>query len=704
MAFKIRNKYLARCKTCGKQVKVGSGWSTKNNGGRWFSVCDDLRCASLQGVEGVGAPEKRELLTQGDRLAIQMPYDKSALPLLRSLPGARWDSQAKVWTCSVSAPDRSRVLEIADRLKLDVPDELRVVEDSRRTDALKRVDGTPLFPFQVDGVEFLALKTRALLADDMGLGKTVQVLMALENDSRTLVVCPNSVRYVWRDELLRWRPDLQPVVVASGRATVPSPGEVVIVNFEKAPLVKDAAQFNGVRLVVDEAHFCKNFRSLRTKKITAVAKVAVSTWLLTGTPLANRPLDLWGTLNAGGMAFEVFGTFQRFVTLFGGHKNRWGGWEFAPKPIPEAAERLRRVMLRRHKDDVLQDLPSKRYQTIVVNGLDKKLMKKLDELASLADVFIDAGELPPFEKFSAIRAELATFKISAAEDLIASYEEAGEPVVVFSAHRAPVETLGAREGWGMIAGGMSAEDRAATVKAFQTGELKGIALTIGAGAEGLTLTKASRMLFVDLDWVPGRNLQAEDRIRRIGQTAQSLEYIRLVVDHAMDRRVLELLDSKARLIEGAVEATVDYTAPEPVRTERESDNDWSARVAEHKAKLAKAETTRQQKLEQAERDAHLNAVQRILGQERQRANGEAEVPESIQDPAYRRQLIEAHTDMLTHCDGARTLDGVGFNKPDAARAVSLTAFDLDTTEAASALWLLLRRYRRQLSERGHRLF
>jgi SWI/SNF-related matrix-associated actin-dependent regulator 1 of chromatin subfamily A len=474
---------------------------------------------------------------------------------------------------------------------------------------------------------------------------------------------------------------------------------LIIVNYAKAPLESEAANFADITLVVDEAQFCKNFRSLRTKKITAVAKVATKTWLLTGTPLANKPFDLWGTLNSGGMAFSVFGSFKRFTTLFGGWKNRWGGWEFASQPEPEAAERLRRVMLRRLKDDVLEDLPAKRRQTIVVNGISKDLKKRLDDISEDVLAYLDAGELPPFEAFSSIRADLAREKTAATVELIESYEDAGEPVVVFSAHRYPIETLGSRKGWGMIVGGMSAEDRAKVVNDFQAGQLKGIALTIGAGAEGLTLTAASRMIFVDLDWVPGRNLQAEDRIRRIGQTAQSLEYIRIVVNHVMDRRVLELLSKKITLIEGAVEAQVSYTPPPPAPVRSvESDDSWAQRVAEHQTKLAEREAERQRVIDLEERESHLSKVSEILKQERKRqSNGSCP---DVSDPALRQRLIAAHTNMLGHCDGAWTKDGVGFNKPDAPRAVALTRYDLDTEESATALWYLLRRYRKQLTHRG----
>jgi SNF2 family DNA or RNA helicase len=82
-----------------------------------------------------------------------------------------------------------------------------------------------------------------------------------------------------------------------------------------------------------------------------------------------------------------------------------------------------------------------------------------------------------------------------------------------------------------------------------------VGLTFLAGGTGLTLTHAWAALFVDLDWVPANNVQAEDRLARIGQRASKVEIIRLVSDHALDRRVLQVVDRKMELIQKAVESS-----------------------------------------------------------------------------------------------------------------------------------------------------
>src|SRR5262249_38834164 len=153
-------------------------------------------------------------------------------------------------------------------------------------------------------------------------------------------------------------------------------------------------------------------------------------------------------------------------------------------------------------------------ETLVV-GLDGSLRGELDEAWREWDRLRPGRkELPPFETFSAVRRHLAESRIKAALDLVEGFEGAGQPLGGFSAHREPVLRIGGRPGWGGITGDTSPPKRQELVEAFQLGQLKGLALTISAGGVGLTLTRASVALFIDLDWGPENNRQAEDRFCR----------------------------------------------------------------------------------------------------------------------------------------------------------------------------------------------
>jgi len=445
-----------------------------------------------------------------------------------------------------------------------------------RIDAELAERGLTLFQHQREGIAWLAPRRRALLADAMGLGKSAQALLATPRDVPVTIVCPASVKLNWAREIALWRPDLRPRVLAGRKSWQwPLPGEAVIANYEilpKAP--KNRAEEEGITrpgrdtvLISDESHFCKNARAARTKNFRACAKLALEAggrvYLLTGTPLTNRPIELWHVLNAAGLAEDAFGSFKVFQRLMGGTEGRWG-LEWSGDIDASVPARLRQVSLYRRREDVL-DLPPKMRVPVHVPGeFPPDVRKLLDALLAVLDaqgIDLDrATELvdltrvtgAAFEQLAAARAALATAKIPAMVEAIQEYEEAEEPVLVFSAHRAPIDLLSAREGWATITGDTPSTDRQAIVDAFQAGELKGLGLTIKAGGIGITLTRAAHEIFVDCAWTPADNNQAEDRAMRIGQTRPVL-IKRLVANHEVDRRVEAILRAKQALIDAAIE-------------------------------------------------------------------------------------------------------------------------------------------------------
>jgi hypothetical protein len=170
-----------------------------------------------------------------------------------------------------------------------------------------------------------------------------------------------------------------------------------------------------------------------------------------------------------GLAAEAFGDFGQFMRLFHARPGFWGGIEWG-SPRPEVPWLLRRVMLRRLRSDVLPQLPPKRYETLVV-GLDGSLRGELDEAWREWDRLRPGREeLPPFEAFSAVRRRLAESRIKAALEQVEGFEEAAEPLVVFSAHREPAVQIGARTGWGIITGDTDPPRRQEVVEEFQAAE------------------------------------------------------------------------------------------------------------------------------------------------------------------------------------------------------------------------------------------
>lgn len=538
----MKNQYKSFCKSCGTVVFPGDGEAVKVMGA-WSVFCQTHVPATPPPVT------VKTLDAQG---VIRTPYDPALVPQIRAMPGAWWDAEARVWRVSTKVEDRDQVLALADRIGLQVDPSLRVIPLPQHVqNRMKTAELAGLFPYQVEGVKFLSMaSSRALLADDQGTGKTIQVLMSLPENARALVVVPASVKLNWWKECRKWRPDLAPVVL-NGKGAFRFPdqdGEVVIVNPD---IIPEGPHEGGsydphpeVILVADEAHMYKNFKTGRAKKMGLLTESCGKVFPLTGTPLLGKPLDLWGVLSTFRLEEKVFGSFSRFFRLFNAVKDGYGTlWG---KPEPEVYDRLRRVMLRRTKAEVLPELPDKTFQVINVGKPSARLATKLDKLVAEYE-----NGLPPFEKMSEVRAALATAKIEAMEEIVESYEDSGTPLVVFSDFKAPIETLASREGWMVITGETSQTARNEAVTAFQSGKLKGIGLTIAAGGVGLTLTHASHMLFVDQNWTPAMNVQAQDRIHRIGQK-NACHYMFLVMDHSLEERMSEVLSGKQDLISRVV--------------------------------------------------------------------------------------------------------------------------------------------------------
>lgn len=646
----MTNRFAGRCETCNSTVASGAGEAIKQ-GGRWI-----VRCATCKGFAAPAAAAValviRLWLAAGRVLCapvarLSNSFDKY-LAAAR-IAGAGYSRQHNAQICSLEqAPALIDALRAAGFVADVAPDLVaalqanaaRAVADVAAAqgraaviDATLRERGLSLFPFQSNGVEWLAPRLKGILGDDMGLGKTIQALASAPVNAPILVVCPAVAKGVWVREASRFRPDLTPVAL-SGRGTFrwPTAGEMVIVNYDILPHVEDLSkvkakkkvigaveierQFGrrlgfdesmwtrigqvmlaqrawwkafhnawegiglryvakdvlatvpvGCVIIADEAHALKSAKVARTQRFRALKQATLSNggraWVLTATPILNRPQELWAMVSALDATREVFGSWERYLQLWNAYEGRFGiEWG---APTPALAEALKSIMLRRKKVDVLPQLPAKTVRDLEVNGLSDSVKKICDEaLAYVNEAGIDTAEAlktvlatanktPSFRTFSKARAALAMVKLGSALEMIESFEDAGEPIVVFSAHVDPIDALGAREGWAIITGDTPAETRTAIEDAFQRGELKGIAGTIKAAGVAITLTRASNAIFIDEEPTPALNEQAQDRIYRIGQS-RGVVITRLVAAHALDRRIAQLLDAKRAMIGASVDA------------------------------------------------------------------------------------------------------------------------------------------------------
>jgi hypothetical protein len=459
--------------------------------------------------------------------------------------------------------------------------------------------GLLLYPFQKVGVEWLRERDKALLCDEMGLGKTVQALCALPAPSRVLgikspavvVVCKNMGKSTWEAETCKWRPDLRPILLEGLHSfRWPSAGEMIVLNYDILPELEEVGSPPpDVCLIADEAQAVKNRSSKRAVRFRALADLVRTaggrTWILTGTPLMNRLGELWQLCQAAGVGQLAYGSYSHFKEIcgctserhpcrkckhFAKHSKERGchkkGCDCTEQKPPEhvvwgepseaVAEGFRKVALRRRRIEVLPDLPRKSYQTHSIRLSEERRRAVDRELspgweASLAEAFATQGGAA-FIEMSEARRILAEAKVGAALELVEEFVDAGEPLIVFSCHTAPLEAISKIDGFGLIDGSVPQPKRSRLVASFQAGDGIGLACNVAVASTTITLTRACHALFVDEPWNPSDSEQCEDRLARIGQERPVMIH-RLVADHALDIRLAELHAHKRGLIAKAVD-------------------------------------------------------------------------------------------------------------------------------------------------------
>jgi len=500
------------------------------------------RCMNLAELGETPPPARLAVVERvgGRRLKVEVLWDPDAGAAFERLPAAETEGTMPLDPWVIEQLDHFIALHevevegLAARaiaaLRAEHDEALIQIRRSRATEAeplpeVAAVLGGELEPFQWAGVRYVLDARRAFLADEQGLGKTVEALAALEADGAfpAVVVCPASLKLNWQREAARWLPH-RTIALVEGRGSVPPRADITILNYEIVAAHRDELARRRPRaLIVDESHYCKNPQAKRTQAVRRLAAAVPDDGLklaLTGTPVLNHAEELVAQLRVIGR-LEDFGSGARFARQFSGELSE---------------ERLhwhlrRRCFVRRLKRDVLPQLPEKR-QVVVPIALDNVREYRLaedDVIAWLREQPLDLRELNA--KIAAtLRAErlaqLGTLqrlagrgKLHGALAWIHDFLASGEALVVFARHvevqRAVMERF---PGALHLIGADSAPARERAIAEFQ--DPSGPQLIVCAtrvAAQGITLTRASNVAFLELEWTPAMHDQAEDRCHRIGQ-------------------------------------------------------------------------------------------------------------------------------------------------------------------------------------------
>ena len=518
------------------------------------------------------------LLMWDNKLALKCTYEERNLA--KQVPGWKWDSEMKVWTYQVEKETVDQLVSIFPDLKVasDVKDYVRRVEQSRvNMMKLKDIEDADMeIPFadklrdyQRVGANFMNETGKCILADDMGTGKTLQAIAACEEikAERVLVVCPNSLKWNWHEEVGKWT-DSKAVVVDGTRAkrvkTIEGfTGKYLIINYESMRLHEELQKVKWDVLILDEAHKIKNRKAQQTKAVKKIK--ADNVYLLTGTPMLNRPDELWSLLNR--LYPKKFGSYWRFAERYCSiTDNGWG--KEVGMGTPEQQEKLRQllapVMLRRTKKDVLKELPDKVYQRhlIELKGNQARAYRSMekDTIATLTEGEVIAAPVVIAQitrlRQIAVSTQLLSdgvaesAKFDALLELIQDNQEEHK-IVVFSQFRRAVELFSEKLDkagikWTAVTGAVKQEDRHQATKDFQEDtETRVMLATIEAAAHGLTWTSADIAVFLDRHWTPAINTQAEDRLHRMGQK-NSVTIINMVARGTVEEYIENMLEEKGK--------------------------------------------------------------------------------------------------------------------------------------------------------------
>ncbi len=442
-------------------------------------------------------------------------------------------------------------------------------------------------PYQLYGFRWLSTLAQAgfggILADEMGLGKTVQMLAFMEQQKRggesrpSLVVCPASLVYNWKEEAQRFTPELSVELLAgSQQARKPvlekmageDHADLYVTSYDT--LKRDIAAYKDLQLadvVLDEAQFIKNRSTAAAKAVKVLS--AANRFALTGTPIENRLSELWSIFDflMPGFLYTAPEFSSRYeVPIMKQHDE---------EATQKLADMTSPFILRRRKADVLKDLPEKLEET--QSQAMEEDQRKLYDAQVVRTKELLSGSEPSQEDKLRILAEItrlrqlccdpsllfsdyegSSTKRLACKELVQRAIEEGHRMLIFSQFTSMLDLLAKdleKEGieFYTLTGATPKAERLRLVNEFNSGDVPVFLISLRAGGTGLNLTGADLVVHYDPWWNLAVQDQATDRAHRIGQT-RDVTVIKLIASDTIEERILKLQDTKRDLADAVLGA------------------------------------------------------------------------------------------------------------------------------------------------------
>lgn len=438
--------------------------------------------------------------------------------------------------------------------------------------------------YQSEGVHWLEklrkMYLNGILADDMGLGKTLQAIIALSQNknekpgSVSLIVCPTSLLYNWKEEFNKFNPSLK-VLLIDG---IPSNRKKLLAQIQAHDVVittytllqKDVETYKETQfsyVILDEAQHIKNRGTRNAKSVKMIQ--ATHRLILTGTPVENSLEELWSLFDF--LMPGLLSTFERFVEKYIRNVSQQVGY------LESLRKKIAPFVLRRMKEDVLEDLPpvseivyychlsdlqkdlyssyaasarEELARLVQKEGFDKVQIHVLATLTRLKQICchpaIFAKEQP--EEFDSAKYEMFL-------ELLQGLIEGKHKTVVFSQYTKMLTILKdelTRRGIPFSYLDGSSKNRLEIVNQFNEDPSVPVFLvSLKAGGSGLNIVGADTVIHYDMWWNPAVENQATDRVHRLGQKRAVSSY-KLITLGTIEEKIMNMQNRKKGLVKKIV--------------------------------------------------------------------------------------------------------------------------------------------------------
>ncbi len=445
---------------------------------------------------------------------------------------------------------------------------------------------TGLYPYQQQGVEFGLYRKAVLIGDEMGLGKTLQAIALsilkrkILGFEKVLIVTLASLKEQWKREIEKFTDETAVVVMGSAQSRRAAYNDqssfFKITNYEAVRRDVDIlSSFDPDLIILDEAQRIKNFT---TKTADAVKLIPKKHGIvLTGTPLENKLEDVYSIVQF--LDPDYLAPLWKFAGNYFMLSREKKGKILGYRNLDQLHEKLKPIVIRRRKEEVLTDLPQQiennyyldlsfqqqeihnGYASSLVPLLHKKFLTPMDlqrmqKLLLLMRMVCNSTYL--IDRETNISPKLKELE-SILDELVI---QNGRKVVIFSEWTTMTYLIAkhlskAKLDFVELTGKVPVHKRQALIDEFTNNPDCKVFLSSDAGGTGLNLQAADCVINFELPWNPAKINQRIGRVNRIGQENDTINVINLITKNSIEEKIMAGLQMKTDLFQGVFDGTTD---------------------------------------------------------------------------------------------------------------------------------------------------